>query len=141
MGLLDTVTSMLGSSPAGAEGGNTHASVLSAVVEYLNEQPGGISGVISQFQQNGLGGVVSSWVSTGANQPITPDQVQNAMGDGAIGAIAQKAGIAPDQISSVLSQVLPHLVDHATPNGEVPQQGTLNAGNIVGALGSLFGRA
>ena len=76
MGLLDTVTSMLGSSGAGAEGNNTHASVLSAVVEYLNEQPGGISGVIQQFQQNGLGGVVSSWVSTGANQPITPDQAR-----------------------------------------------------------------
>lgn len=139
MGLLDSVTSMLGSSGAGAEGAGTHASVLAAALEYVNEQPGGISGLIQQFQQNGLGGVVSSWISTGANQPISPDQVQNALGDGAIGSIAQKAGVSPDQISGVLSQVLPHLVDKATPNGEVPQDGSLNAGNILGALGGLFG--
>jgi uncharacterized protein YidB (DUF937 family) len=139
MGLLDSVTSMLGSSGAGSEGGGTHASVLAAALEYINEQPGGVSGVIQQFHQNGLGGVVSSWISNGANQPITPDQVQNALGDGAMGSIAQKAGVSPDQISSVLSEVLPHLVDKATPNGEVPQEGTLNTGNIVSALGSLFG--
>jgi uncharacterized protein YidB (DUF937 family) len=139
MGLLDSVTSMLGSSGAGSEGGGTHASVLAAALEYINEQPGGVSGMLQQFQQNGLGGLVSTWVGSGANQPITPDQVQGALGDGAISSIAQKAGVSPDQISSVLSEVLPHLVDKATPNGEVPQEGTLNAGNIIGALGSLFG--
>ncbi|CAB3798619.1 hypothetical protein LMG28138_04469 [Pararobbsia alpina] len=139
MGLLDSVTSMLGSSGAGKEGGGTQTSVLAAALEYVNEQPGGISGLIQQFQQHGLGGVISSWVGTGANQPISPDQVQSALGDGAMGSIAQKAGVSPDQISTVLSQVLPHLVDKATPNGEVPQDGTLNAGSIMGALGGLFG--
>ncbi len=137
MGLLDSITSMLGSS--GGEPGSSH-SVLAAALDYVNQQPGGVAGLVQQFEQNGLGGVVSSWIGTGANQPISPDQVQGVLGDGAIGSIAQKAGVSPDQVSTLLSQVLPHLVDKATPNGEVPQGGTLDAASVLGALGGLFGK-
>ena len=139
MGLLDSVTSMLGSSGAGEEPGTSH-SILAAALEYVNQQPGGVTGLVQQFEQNGLGGVVSSWVGNGANQPVSPDQVQSVLGDGAINSIAQKAGVSPDQISTVLSQVLPHLVDKATPNGEVPQGGTVDSTSILSALGGLFGK-
>lgn len=138
MGLLDSLTSALGSGDAAQSG--AHGSVLAAAVEYVNQQPGGISGLIQAFEQNGLGGVVGSWIGNGPNQPVAPDQIQNALGTDAIGAIAQRAGVSPDQVSGILTQVLPHIVDKATPNGEVPQGGNFDASNLLGALGGLFGK-
>lgn len=138
MGLLDSLTSALGS--GNAEQAGAHGSVLAAAIEYVNQQPGGFSGLVQSFEQNGLGGVVRSWIGTGENQPVSPDQIQNTLGGDAIGSIAQKAGIPPEQVSSILSQVLPHLVDKATPNGEVPQGGTFEPTSLLGALGSLFGK-
>jgi uncharacterized protein YidB (DUF937 family) len=137
MGLLDSLTSALGSGDAAQAG--AHGSVITAVIEYVNQQPGGFTGLVQSFEQNGLGGVVSSWIGHGENQPVSPDQIQNTLGSDAIGAIAQKAGVSPDQVSGILSQVLPHIVDKATPNGEVPQSGGLEATSLLGALGGLFG--
>ncbi|HTJ93437.1 MAG TPA: YidB family protein [Pararobbsia sp.] len=137
MGLLDSLTSALGSNDAAQAG--THGSVIAAVIEYVNQQPGGFSGLVQTFEQNGLGGVIGSWIGHGENQPVSADQIQSTLGNDAIGAIAQKAGVSPDQVSGILSQVLPHLVDKATPDGAAPQGGALEATSLLGALGSLGG--
>ncbi|CAM2146494.1 DUF937 domain-containing protein [Pararobbsia alpina] len=139
MGLLDSLTSALGSGGDAAQAG-AHGSVIAAVIEYVNQQPGGFSGLVQSFEQNGLGGVVGSWIGHGENQPISPDQIQSTLGSDAISAIAQKAGVSTDQVSGILSQVLPHVVDKATPDGEVPQGGSLEATSLLGALGGLFGK-
>lgn len=138
MGLLDSLTSALGSGDSANAG--AHGSVLSAAIEYVNQQPGGFTGLVQSFEQNGLGGVVRSWIGSGENQPVSPDQIQNTLGSDAIGSIAQKAGVPPDQVTGILSQVLPHLVDKATPNGEAPQSGTFEPASLLGALGGLFGK-
>ena len=67
--------------------------------------------------------MASSWVGTGANQQVTPQQVQTSLGSDAISSMAAKLGVSPAIASGVVAQLLPHVVDHMTPNGQVPPAG------------------
>jgi len=141
MSLLDTLGSLLNSSSGQQQGGG-HQALIAAAMEFVNSQPGGLNGLIQKFEQGGVGDVIQSWVSNGENQPIAPDQLHNVLGNETVSALAQKIGLQPDQVSGLLAQVLPHIVNAGTPNGEVPAQGTLNTENVLGTLGglaSLFG--
>jgi len=108
MGLLD-----------GIIGGAVGAEMVT-VVNGLIQRHGGISGILQQFQAQGLGDTVKSWVSTGPNQPISPDQVHKALGSDTITELAAKLGISPQELSAKLSTVLPQVVDKMTPTGVVP---------------------
>ncbi|KXU87685.1 hypothetical protein CI15_16300 [Paraburkholderia monticola] len=133
MSLLDTIGSLLGKSP---EGGGQQA-LVAAALEFVNNQPGGLNGLVQRFQEKGLGDVVSSWISNGENQPIAPDALHGVLGSQAVTDLAAKAGVQPDQVTGLLSQLLPHVVNAATPDGEVPAEGKLNATTVLGALGGL----
>jgi uncharacterized protein YidB (DUF937 family) len=140
MSLLDTLGSLFGKSPPQAGGPQA---LVPAALELINNQPGGLHGLIQQFEENGAGGIIRSWVSNGENQPISADELQNVVGSDAIAAMAQKLGMQPNEVSGKLSQVLPHIVNVATPDGQVPAEGKLNAESVLGALGglaSLFGK-
>ena len=140
MSLLDTLGSLLGSSSQQQGGGQ--AQLVAAAMEFVNNQPGGLNGLVQKFQQGGLGDVVQSWVGNGENQAISPDQLHNVLGSDVVSGLAQKVGMQPDQVSGLLSQVLPHVVNAATPNGEVPADGQIDSNNVLGTLGnlaSLFG--
>jgi len=91
-----------------------------AVMHMINNQPGGLSGLVQQFHNVGLGGIVTSWVSTGQNLPISADQLQHVLGSAQLQELAAKAGVSPEVVSSHLTQLLPMLVDKLTPNGQVP---------------------
>ena len=93
--------------------------LVATVMQMINTQPGGLSGLVQQFHDKGLGGLVSSWVGTGQNLPISADQLQQVLGSDQIKELAAKAGISPETASSHLSQLLPMLIDHLTPNGQV----------------------
>jgi uncharacterized protein YidB (DUF937 family) len=95
------------------------------LLQLINNHPGGLAGLIQTFHQKGLGDQVNSWVGTGQNQPISPEQVHNALGSDTVQQLADKAGVSTETASSSLSQLLPMLVDKFTPNGQVPQQGNL----------------
>jgi uncharacterized protein YidB (DUF937 family) len=121
MGLLDDVenkalASMLGSSSS---------PLATGLLQMLNNQPGGLAGLIQSFHDKGMGGLVQSWVSTGQNLPITADQISHVLGSDQVKQIAAAAGISPDAAGSTLAKLLPALIDHATPNGQLPQQGNL----------------
>ncbi|KVQ04121.1 YidB family protein [Burkholderia ubonensis] len=135
MGLLDIVGGLLG----GQAGGNSHSALLSAALEFINNQPGGLNGLIEKFKAGGAGDIIGSWVGTGENQPISADTLQNVLGSDAIGALASKFGVDPAQASGILAQVLPHVVNHATPNGEVPADGQVDTSNVLGTLTQLAG--
>ncbi|WP_372785404.1 YidB family protein [Phenylobacterium sp.] len=90
---------------------------MAGVVNDVLERHGGVQGVINQFQTNGLGPTVQSWVGPGANQPITPAQVHQGLGPEAIEALAAKLGIPPAELASKLAEVLPQSIDHLTPGG------------------------
>jgi len=119
MGLLDLAGEMLG----GQGGGNQNA--VSAVLSMVNNHPGGLPGLVSSFEQGGLGGAVSSWVSPGTpNQPVSGQQVQGAIGSAQIQEVAAKLGIPPEAASGIIAQVLPGIIDHLTPGGQVPAGGS-----------------
>lgn len=125
MGLLDEVVGMAGGLMGGGQS-QQHTGMLSMLVDYINSpQVGGISGLQQMFQEKGLGGIVSSWIGTGQNLPISPDQLQNVLHSDALQNIAAKTGMDPGQLSSILSQMLPNMVDKLTPNGQIPDSGAL----------------
>ena len=119
MGLLDNLENLaLGK----VEGSNPE---VGAVLQMIQNHPGGINGLVQAFHSNGLGGVVNSRISTGPNQSISPGQIQQVLGSGPVQALAQKLGVSPEQASSTLSQLLPTVMDKLTPNGQVPDHSNL----------------
>ena len=87
---------------------------------------GGLGGLLSSFQQAGLGHIAESWIGNGPNQPVSPQQLQTVFGDDQVQTMAGHAGMAPHDFLSQLSQHLPRVVDGVTPNGQLPDEGTLS---------------
>lgn len=115
-----------------------HAQLANGLLDHLqNNTPGGLSGLLQQLQQGGLASEVSSWVGNGQNLPISAGQIQSVLGSGTVEALASKLGISPDQVSAGLTQVLPRLVDHLTPNGEIPRASS-DAGGVLGAAAGFL---
>jgi uncharacterized protein YidB (DUF937 family) len=139
MGLLDGLVGqamgqMLGGGQQDGSAGGS--STMLGMVTALIQQQGGLGGLLQKFEQSGLGAQAASWVGTGANMPVDANQITAALGSGALGNLAAKFGISPDQVSGVLAQALPQAVDHLTPNGQVAQNDTLDS--LAGTLGGLF---
>jgi uncharacterized protein YidB (DUF937 family) len=116
MGLLDN----LGNQATGAAAGGSTDSLAGSLLHMIQNQPGGLQGLVQTFHDKGVGGLVSSWVSTGPNPPISADQVHQVLGSDQVKALAAKAGINPDVAGAAIAQLLPSLVDKLTPNGSVP---------------------
>ncbi len=135
MGLLDIVGGLIG----GQAGGNSQSALITTALEFINNQPGGLNGLIEKFKAGGVGDIIGSWVGNGENQPISADTLQNVLGSDVVGSLASKVGIDPSQASSILAQVLPHVVNGATPNGEVPAGGQVDTSNVLGTLTQLAG--
>jgi uncharacterized protein YidB (DUF937 family) len=93
---------------------------MASLVNQLIERHGGVQGIITQMEQQGLGPTVKSWVSTGPNQPISASQLHQAFGPQILSELAAKTGLNPQDLAQKLSQVLPQAVDKLTPGGQVP---------------------
>ena len=133
MSLFSEAFSALAGAAQGGQG-----SLAQEALSLIDNQPGGLSGLLQQFESNGLGSVVQSWVGSGANLPVSGDDIQQVLGSDVVQQVADRLGIDPSEAASGLSQVLPHLVDHLTPGGQVPGDDPLSEG--LGALRSkLFG--
>jgi len=148
MGLLDGLMKEVMQS---AGGGNGQALVQS-VLAMLTNNPvpgspapvagglsGGLTGLVQAMEQNGLGHVVSSWVSTGPNPPITPDQVTQVIGAPQLQQLADQHGIDVQQLTAQLANILPVAVDKLTPGGSLPAGGA--TGGLAGGLGGMLGDA
>jgi uncharacterized protein YidB (DUF937 family) len=121
MGLLDNLENQaLGN----VLGGSTNP-LASGLLQMIQSQPGGLQGLVQTFHDKGMGGLVSAWVSTGPNPPITADQVHQVLGSDQVKALAAKVGISPDVAGNAIAQLLPGLVDKLTPNGSVPDHGNV----------------
>ena len=94
---------------------------MATVVNGLITKHGGLQGIVGQFEKQGLGATVKSWVGMGANDPVTPDQVQHALGTDTIKDLAAKAGLSVPDLLSKLSTILPQAIDKLTPNGAIPK--------------------
>jgi uncharacterized protein YidB (DUF937 family) len=103
----------------GLLGGIVGAGMVTAVNGII-EKHGGIQGVVNEFERNGLGATVKSWVGTGPNQPISADQVQQVLGPDLLQQLSAKSGLSVQELTQKLSQVLPQAVDRLTPDGKIP---------------------
>ena len=103
----------------GLLGGIVGAGVVSAVNSIL-EQHGGLQGVVNEFERNGLGATISSWVGTGPNQPISPGDLRRTLGPDLLQQLAAKTGISVQELTEKLAHVLPQAVDKMTPDGRIP---------------------
>ncbi|MDE0856727.1 MAG: YidB family protein [Nevskia sp.] len=122
MGLLDQLAgSLLSGALGGAQQpGQPGQSPLLQAAMTLIQQNGGLPGLLSKFQQSGLGQQAESWVSSNANLPISAEQLHQVLGSGAIAQIASQLGMDHGQVSGGLAQLLPQLINQMTPNGSVP---------------------
>jgi uncharacterized protein YidB (DUF937 family) len=131
-GGLGAVASMVAKNPQ----------VLSAAASLLSAKDAsvggsaGLVGLVGAFQSRGLGDVVSSWISTGANQSISASQIASVLGKDTLRQFATKAGIGAGEASSMLASLLPVMVNQLTPKGEVPEASALES--VLGSL--LSGR-
>ena len=91
---------------------------------------GGLSDLLKQFQNNGQGDKAQSWVSTGQNQPIQPNELENALGEERIAWLMQQTGLSREELLEGLSRELPEAVDKLTPQGRVPA-GPASSTNIA----------
>lgn len=149
MGLLDSV---LGGLLGGGSGGqaNPQAALISAIVGMLGQGGGagaqgggglgGLGGLVEAFTRNGMGDVAKSWVGTGQNLPVSPEQLSQVLGSGTIGNMASQLGMNQGDLLGQLSQMLPQVVDKLTPQGQIPQGDLGGMGDLAGMLGGLLRR-
>jgi uncharacterized protein YidB (DUF937 family) len=115
MGLLDSIVGALGNQTQTPGGANP----LIGVIGGLLEQSGGLQGLMSKFNQAGQGDAFKSWVGAGENQPISGNEIHQALGSEQVNALAAKLGIDPNQASHFLAEYLPKVVDKLTPAGKI----------------------
>jgi len=140
MSIFDTLASSFGETPSeGNTGASAPGGLIGAAVDFVNNQPGGLQGLIQRFHQEGAGEIVESWIGNGENKEIDPQTLHNVLGSGPVAALAEKAGMSSEQLTGLLSMVLPGVVNNATPNGELPADGKLDASHVMGSLGGLAG--
>lgn len=140
MGLMDMVTQMAGQ--FGGAQGDPKASVTGGLMEAVQNQPGGVGGLVQQFQQNGMGGLVQQWMG-GNTTPAAPDEVERGLGGtGLIQTIAEKTGLSPTIVKVGLAVAVPVLIHHYFSNGHVNEQGqqTGPQPESGGVLQSILGR-
>jgi uncharacterized protein YidB (DUF937 family) len=82
---------------------------------------GGLGDLVERFKKNGLGGQADSWVGTGANQPVSEQQVEQGVGGDTLDDLAAQTGLSREQLLQRLKAVLPDMVDKMTPNGHLPK--------------------
>jgi uncharacterized protein YidB (DUF937 family) len=142
MGLLDSVLgSMLGGAqqqPQQGGGAGTLVQILAGMLAQRGDSAGdgvgGLAGLAEQFQRGGLGEVMNSWIGKGENLPISPDQLGGVLGGDILGKLRQHTGMDQGDLLGQLSQLLPQMVDQATPDGQIPE------GGGIGDIGSILAR-
>ena len=137
MGLLDTVLGgLMGGAGGGANpmqgvlmnmlGGGQAQQGMGTQNSGMGGMTGGLGGLISAFEGAGLGHIAQSWVGNGPNQSVSPQQLQSVFGEQQVHSMASQAGMGSSDFLSQLSQHLPSAVNGMTPNGQMPDEGTVS---------------
>lgn len=124
MGLFDS----LASSMLGKLGGEKGA-IAKVAIDLFN-QNGGLPGVLEKFKTAGFSNEAASWVGKGSNLPISPEQINQALGNVSIQQAAAKLNLNPQEISAKIAEYLPQVVDRMTPDGKVDR----DSGNLLATL-------
>ena len=121
-GLGDILGQMMG---GGQRGGGGLGDIFGQVLGGGGGSGGGLGGLLRQFESAGLGDQARSWVSPGQNQPLSPDALGRVFGADGLAAIARQAGLSERDTTAGLAQLLPEIIDRATPQGQVPDEDQL----------------
>ena len=132
MGLLDQIAGALG----GASGGGENP-LLRMAMQIIQQQPGGLQGLVESLTRGGLGEHVASWVSQGQNLPVSGGQLAAALQGGGIGDLLKNFGMDSPDAMDGLAKMLPDVVNQLTPNGRVE---AAPAGGLEAQLGGLLGK-
>ena len=124
-GALEGAANLNTSTAAGS--GSSGAVVVAQILNAIQQHPGGLGGVLQSLQQGGLGHLVQSWIGTGQNLPVTPDQLHNSLGTELSSRLSQLTGLSQSDAAQQLANLLPQIVDHLSPNGQLPQGGVESA--------------
>jgi uncharacterized protein YidB (DUF937 family) len=84
---------------------------------------GGLGELLDRFRQNGQGETANSWVKTGPNQPISPTQLEQALGPDTLKSLEEQTGLSRQELLTRLTRTLPEAVDKYTPDGRLPAEG------------------
>jgi uncharacterized protein YidB (DUF937 family) len=123
MGFLDQLEGMASQAMTGS--GNNNMKVAGGLMEALQQHPGGLSAVLDNFKNNGLGDHAEA-IQNGETPQATPDQVQTGLqGTGLLESAAAKAGVSPEVAKIALATVLPIVLAHFSKHDGAPDQGTL----------------
>lgn len=139
MGILDSLAGALnnsaGATPTTAAPSSAVVSEVLALLQSRGGAASGLGGLMQAFEGGGLGHLFQSWVGSGQNLPVSAGQIQNVLGSsGILEQIAQRTGLQPADVAQHLSTLLPQIVDHLTPNGQ------LHPGDAGSALEGLAQR-
>ena len=88
----------------------------------------GLGGLIDRFRQGGLEDLIKSWIGTGPNKPVSPNQLHQALGAETVDSLAAETGLPRDDLLSQLSRALPEVIDKLTPEGKLPKETDLLPG-------------
>ena len=130
MGLLDGVLGSLAGNIGGGQQGSENP-LLQMALQMLAHRgdgsacSGGLGGLVDAFQNAGMGEQLKSWIGTGANMPISADQLTNVLGPDKIREIANQLGMSHGEVSGGLADMLPQLIDKLSPNGQLPDSHNL----------------
>jgi uncharacterized protein YidB (DUF937 family) len=124
---------------AGAGSGAADPAAAVAGLGHAIEGSGGLDGLLGQLRTGGLGDAVDSWVSTGTNAPVDPEQLGAALGPDTVGRLSAGSGLDVGQLLPLLAAFLPQIIDMLTPDGNVPSGGLDQAAGGLGDLGGLLG--
>src|SRR6266540_4222555 len=112
MALMDTIRGLLG----GKGGGSDLLGQLPGMLTGKSGDGLGLSRLVDQFKSAGLGEKADSWVGTGDNQPLEPDEMEKAVGSDRIDQMSKKSGLTIDAVKKELARVIPKLVNKLTPD-------------------------
>jgi uncharacterized protein YidB (DUF937 family) len=138
----DKIAELLGglgqNKPEGSSQGGGQRSGLGGVLDQLRSTlggaatpggilSGGLNELVDRFKQSGHGETAESWVRTGPNMPVSPPQVQQAIGPDVLDTLSQQTGFSRDELLARLSREIPNAVDKYTPQGRLPTEADLHA--------------
>lgn len=87
---------------------------------------GGLKDLLDRFRQSGQEEKAQSWVATGSNKPIAPQELEQTLGEERIQWLMEQTGLPRDELLSGLSSELPNTIDELTPDGRVPTDDALS---------------
>jgi uncharacterized protein YidB (DUF937 family) len=97
-----------------------------------------LGSLMSGLSENGLAGVVGSWLGSGENESISMDSITDLFGADKISEFASSLGLSEESAKGALADVVPDVVDKATSGeGSIIDDMLAQVGGAEGAMGML----